>query len=137
MKFTNRQFGEMEFESRHIIEIPEGIVGFQENRRFLIVDDADSQPFRWLVSLEDPDLSFAMMDTSGYFPDYQAKFFNGHDVSVFHFVALKDPLEASSVNLRSPLVIDNRNRKAQQVILDDDTLDMRFPLFLHQSESAE
>ncbi len=137
MKFTNRQFGEMEFEQKHVIEFPEGIVGFRGNKRFLIVDDADSQPFRWLVSLEDPDLSFAMIDPSPFLPDYKPKFFRDPGVSVFQLVALKEPVQESSVNLRSPVVIEGGGRTGRQVILEDEALDMHFPLFLHRTNSEK
>ena len=55
MKFTNRQFGELEFDDDHVVTFPVGLIGFERHRKFLIVDDVDSEPFRWLVSLEDGD----------------------------------------------------------------------------------
>ena len=129
MTFTNRQFGEMTFEEKHIIEIPEGVIGFAEYRKYLIVDDVDTEPFRWLVSLEDPNLSFALVDPDIVVADYQSNLFRGSDASVFSMVALKNPLESSTVNLRSPVVIDNKTRVGHQVVLDDETLSTRYPLF--------
>lgn len=134
MKFTNRQFGEMEFDEEHIVEFPEGIIGFGEYMKYLIVDDEDSQPFRWLVSLEQSDLSFAMIDPALLIDDYQSSLFKDLDATLFLLVALKDPLEASTTNLRSPLVIDNVTRKGRQVVLDDECLSVRHPLFARQAE---
>jgi flagellar assembly factor FliW len=136
MKFTNRQFGDLEFEGKHVLEFPEGIIGFDECKKFLIVDDEDSQPFRWLVSLEDPDLSFAMIEPDVVTQDYKPRFIKEKDVTTFVLVALKDPVEASTINLRSPLVINNPNGQGRQVILDDEALSMRHPLFARRTNTA-
>jgi flagellar assembly factor FliW len=137
MKFTNRQFGELEFEQKHVVEFPDGIPGFEEYRNYLIVDDEDSQPFRWLVSLEVPDLSFAMIDPALIIDSYCSGMFNNPDVIVFLLVALKTPLKASTANLRSPIVIDNATRSGRQVILDDESLSVRHPLFSRKEELVE
>lgn len=137
MKFVNRQFGELEFDEKHVLEFPEGIIGFGEFRRFLIVDDEDTQPFRWLVSLEDADLSFAMIEPGLVVSGYEPTHFKDDDVTVFLFVALREPVEGSTLNLRSPLVIDNSLRSGRQVILDDETLTMKYPLFTRSAELVE
>jgi len=137
MKFTNRQFGEMTFEEKHVLVVPDGIIGFRTYKKYLIVDDQDTQPFRWLVSLEDPNLSFALITPDLVVKDYQSKLFSNHDVTVFSLVALKDPVEASTMNLRSPLVVDNKTREAHQIILEDESLSMRHPLFNPQPVDTE
>ena len=137
MKFTNRQFGEMEFEPKHVLVFPDGIIGFQNLKKYLIVDDADSQPFRWLVSLEDPDISFALIEPDAVLPDYREQHIHDRDTSVFLFVAIKDPIDASTMNLRSPVVIGSTDRMGHQIILEDDTLEMRHLLFANRSELAE
>ncbi|MCX6135605.1 MAG: flagellar assembly protein FliW [Ignavibacteriales bacterium] len=137
MKFTNRQFGEVEYDEKHVIEFQEGIIGFEELKRYLIVNDEESEPFRWLVSLEDEDLSFAMIDPALIVSTYQSSLFKDLDVTVFLMVALKDPLEASTTNLRSPVVVENTSRQGRQLILDDESLSARHPLFSHQSVLVE
>jgi flagellar assembly factor FliW len=137
MKFTNRQFGELEFEEKHIIEFQEGIIGFEEYKKYLIVDDEDSEPFRWLVSLETPDLNFAMIDPALIIDSYRSGILKDSDATAFLLVALKDQLDASTTNLRSPIVIDNATRSGRQVILDDESLSVRHPLFSRKEELVE
>jgi flagellar assembly factor FliW len=137
MKFTNRQFGELEYDEKHVVEFQEGIIGFEEFRKFLIVNDADSEPFRWLVSLEDQDLSFAMIDPSLIISSYQSPIFQNMDATVFLLVALKQPVGESTTNLRSPIVIDNASRTGRQYILEDESLSVRYPLFTRQTELVE
>jgi len=137
MKFTNRQFGELEFDEKYVIEFQEGILGFEEYKRYLIVNDEDSEPFRWLVSLEDADLSFAMIDPALIIDSYRPGVVKDPNATVFLLVALKQPLEGSTTNLRSPIVIDNATQKGRQLILDDEALSVRHPLFSRQTELVE
>jgi len=128
MKFTNRQFGELEFEDNHVVMFPEGLIGFERCRKFLIVDDETTEPFRWLVSVEDGGLSFPLLDPALLLPGYATDTADGAGKTVFVVATLRAAGGNSTVNLRSPIVIDNGARTARQVILDDEGLPLQFPL---------
>jgi flagellar assembly factor FliW len=128
MKFTNRQFGELEFDEDHVLMFPGGLIGFERHKKFLIVDDEGSEPFRWLVSLEDGDLSFPLLDPGLLLPGYAIDAVLGGGKTVFVIASLRPGNVGSTVNLRSPLVIDNATRAAHQVVLDDEGLPLQFPL---------
>jgi len=128
MKFTNRQFGELEFDEDHVVTFQGGLIGFERHSKFLIVDDEDSEPFRWLVSLEDGDLSFPLLDPGLLLPGYAVDAATGGGKTVFVIASLRPGSGGSTVNLRSPLVIDNVSRSARQVVLDDEGLPLQFPL---------
>ncbi len=128
MKFTNRQFGDLEFDDQLVVTFPNGLIGFEQHHRFLIVDDVDSEPFRWLVSIESADISFPLLDPRLLLPEFLSMGGIGAESSVFVIAALSDRIEQSSVNLRSPLVIENATRQGQQIILEDESLPFQFPL---------
>ncbi len=128
MKFTNRQFGELDFEEDHVVTFPGGLIGFEQYRTYLIVDDVDSEPFRWLVSLEDGNLSFPLLDPGLLLPGYAVDTVTGGGKTVFVIASLRPSVQSSTVNLRSPVVIDNATRTAKQVVLDDEGLPLQFPL---------
>ncbi|MFA6540348.1 MAG: flagellar assembly protein FliW [Bacteroidota bacterium] len=127
MKWKNIQFGELEFEEKHVLNFPYGLIGFEENRKFLVVNDEESEPFRWLVSLDDPELSFPMIDVSTY-SEISNKYFPKENVTLFAVASIKEHFDESTVNMRSPIVIDNADRKGKQIVLDDDVLMVRTPL---------
>ena len=137
MKFTNRQFGELEFEEDHVVIFEGGLIGFEKHRKFLIVDDEDSEPFRWLVSLEDRDLSFPLLDPGILLPGYAVDSATGGGKTVFVVASLRPGGGGSTVNLRSPLVIDNGTRTARQIVLDDEGLPLQFPLVPAASSTAD
>ncbi len=128
MIWTSRQFGALEYEEDHVVTFAEGLFGFEQCRRYVIVDDEASEPFRWLVSVEQGDLSFPMLDPGLLLPGYNALSVVGPGKEVWVLAALDKNVERSTVNLRSPVVIDRQTRAAQQVILDDDSLPFQFPL---------
>lgn len=128
MKHTNRQFGEFEYDEKHVVEFPRGIIGFEAYRKFVIVHDEETEPFRWLISLEGEDLSFPIIEPTYLLPYYKSKFEKEDEVSVFLIASLNPKVEESTVNLRSPLVISEKTRVGEQVVLSDDSLSMRYPI---------
>lgn len=128
MKLVSRQFGELEFEEKHVILFPDGIIGFQHYHHFLIIDDADSEPFRWLLPVDNGEFSFPLLDPYLLMPSYPLNPPDHEDWSVFVIASLAERTEDSVVNLRSPVIIDNATRTGRQVILNDDSLPVRHPL---------
>lgn len=128
MKWNNVQFGPMEYDEKHVLLFPEGVIGFEENRRFLIVHDEDSEPFRWLVSLDDEELSFPLVELSNSKTEFFGKYFSQDNVTLFAVVSIKPEIDDSTINLKSPIVIDTINGSGRQVVLEDDQLNVRTPL---------
>ena len=137
MKWKNRQFGELEFTEDLILTFPEGIIGFEECRRFVLINDEDSQPFRWLVSIEDESLSFPLLNPKIILPAYDAGKWHNDRSTVLVVATLGKEPEDSTVNLRSPIVIANGEMTAKQVILEDERYDFRHPLFAAPTSSVK
>lgn len=125
MKFTNRQFGEFEYDASHVIDFPQGIIGFEHLRKFIIINDEDAQPFRWLVSLEDRDLNFPLLDPSVVTSDYASYLPDLRIHATFLVASLHDTPEETSVNLRSPIVIEEATGQGRQIILANEALPLR------------
>ena len=126
MKWVSRQFGELDYDENMVIHFSDGLFGFEQFKNYIIVNEADSEPFRWLVSVENKDLSFPMLEPRMILPGYEGHI--GNDREIWVLAALNKNVEKSTVNLRSPIVIDRRSYEGQQIILDDETLPFQFPL---------
>ncbi len=127
MIWKNRQFGALEYESHHVVTFPDGLAGFEHSIRFLLVNDETSQPFLWLVSLEDPDLCFPMIDPTILMPDYAVA--DAKNTTVLNMVSLRTPVEDSTVNMRSPILVEHEQQIGRQIVLENDRLPFRRPLF--------
>ncbi len=137
MNWKNIQFGEMEYDEKHILTFPEGLIGFEENRQFLIVHDEDSEPFRWLISLNDQELSFPLVELPKNQAELFGRIFPEENVTLFAVVSIKHEIDDSTINLKSPIVIDSNKRIGRQVVLDDDQLNVRTPLVSFSPVLAE
>ncbi len=137
MKWNNIQFGEMEYDEKHQLTFPGGLIGFEENKKFLIIHDEESEPFRWLVSLEDQELSFPLVELSINQSEYFGKYFSQEKVTLFAVVSIKPEIDDSTINLKSPIVIDIDKKTGRQVVLDDESLNVRTPLVSFSPVLAE
>lgn len=66
MKVDTYLFGQVEVDPEKVINFPDGIVGFENSRRFMLaheVDKGDPVSFT-LQSLDDPSLAFPVIDPS-------------------------------------------------------------------------
>lgn len=130
MKCYNRQFGEIEYEKDHVYDFENGLIGFEHLKKFIVINDPSCEPFQWLVSVEDEDISFPILNPAVVMEDYRIVLPNDHS-HVAVIAALKDPVEQSTVNLRSPIVFDTVTRTAQQVVLDREVYAIHHPLVPH------
>jgi flagellar assembly factor FliW len=132
------QWGTLEVSDDQLVHLPEGLVGFEELRRFVLVDVAEYQPFLWLLSTENPGIGFAVAEPhhfqEGTFPiqlsandERQLEIATGDALAVFIVVAIGHDQEITG-NLRGPIVLNTRNRIAKQVIAFGTSLSLRQPM---------
>jgi flagellar assembly factor FliW len=135
MKIRTRDFGVIEIEDTSEITFVSPILGFENQSRFVFLnDDSIGSHFAFLQSLEEPELCFILADphavVADYLPELPAAFekqIGEEDCMCWLLVVLKDTLENSTVNLKSPIVVNPSRRIAGQVVLEGDW-PVRYPL---------
>lgn len=135
MKIRTRDFGVIEIEDTSEITFVSPILGFENQSRFVFLnDDSIGSHFAFLQSLEEPELCFILADphavVADYLPELPAAFekqIGEADCMCWLLVVLKDTLENSTVNLKSPIVVNPSRRIAGQVVLEGDW-PVRYPL---------
>ena len=127
MRITTTRFGELELEDDKFIAMPDGMVGFSE-RRFIILNPENGGPFCWFQALDNPGLSFVVVDPVRFFPEYQVKLtreesdklqLEPEDEKVLLCVVTMapDPRQIT-INLQGPIVVNPAGMIARQVVLD-------------------
>ncbi len=151
MKIETTRFGQVEIDESLIITIPEGILGFEDLKRFILLDHYDKEsPFKWLQSIEDPSLAFVITDPLIFVPDYKANIHKEELVSIqlseagkaviVVIVNIKRDHSEITINLQGPLVINSEKKLAKQCVLPTDDYDLRhviFPQSTHQSSQPK
>lgn len=121
-----------------VLELVRPMVGFPDLHRFALARLVDDGLICDLRSLDDPQVSFVVVPPGEFFDDYTPEIDDEtvSDLEVEHaddlltlvLVTLGDSAESATVNLRAPLLINHRTRRATQAILDDPELPMKAPL---------
>lgn len=124
MKINTNQFGEVEFDESMIISFKDGILGFENYKKYLLINSG-SDFFLWLTSIDEPELVFPLFSTRVLMEEYP--FEEGFEA--FGIVKLDpDPLKIT-VNLRAPVYINQDEKSGFQKILDEDELPIDYILF--------
>lgn len=145
MKVQTTRFGTIEVEEEEIIALTEGMLGFSDCSRFVMMDDEIGEPFKWMQSLDIPSLAFVVIDPAIILPSYhfsvkkeQIKTLETgkvEDLKVYVIVTMSPDILDVTVNLQGPLVVNQDKRIGLQLVLNDPNFNTRHPLFTDQPES--
>ncbi len=125
------RFGRIEVDEEAVITFPQGLFGFEEHRRFVVLCLDEKSPFRWLQSMEDPNLAFVVIEPRHFMPGYAPTISDADvealglnaDTPYLTFVIVTIPPgkpEEMTANLMGPIIINAATRIARQVIVEDD-----------------
>ncbi|PID28167.1 MAG: flagellar assembly protein FliW [Candidatus Cloacimonadota bacterium] len=138
MIVKTKRFGDVEYDPKTAIVFPKGILGFPKEKRFVLLDPNKKSPLKWLQSLDRPDLAFVITDPLIFKPEYEIKAFKSdleeleaEDFThITQFVIVTVPHDPSKMtaNLKGPLLVNLENNLAKQLVLDDNSLSLKFRL---------
>ena len=141
MRINTLNFGELEISQESIITFDDGLPGFSQLRRFVILDMEDIKPFHYLQALPDddaPPIALYLINPFLVDPSYEfrltdsdmeaLKSKNSTEMTIYAVATIPaDPREAT-LNLMAPIVINEKGRRGRQVILHDSKYSVRHPL---------
>lgn len=139
MIVQSTRFGELEISEDQIFDFPQGIPGFPAEKRFVFLDYQPDSPFYFLQSVTEPNLTFLLIDPFAFFADYE--FVLEDDVAaeiglsrdnppaVYNITTVKGGLENMTANLVAPVLINARDRKGKQIVLEKTDYTTRYRLF--------
>lgn len=141
MKITTARFGEIEVVQENVITFNRGILGFGELHKFILfpADETQETPFYFLQSVEEGEVCFFLLDTFSFYPEYDFELDEDsvsdlnierpEDVLTFTIVTAKESLKDATTNLKAPVIINNNQKLAKQVVLEKGNYLIKQPLF--------
>lgn len=124
MKIKTIQFGDIEYTDENILAFSEGLYGFEELTKFLLLKKEDDM-FFWLTSVEQPEIIFPLFGLRIIDDNYPQH----ENYESFGIVKLnRDPLK-STINMRAPVYIDQHSKTGFQKILSDENYPVEYQLF--------
>lgn len=140
MKIKTTRFGELEVDKKDIIEFTEGLLGFENLKKFFIVDPGDQTLILWLQSIDDAGTAFPIIEPKIFQPNYMVKLLpvelnslsleNLQNASVYTVLTIPQNVTEMSANLKAPIIINNKTKMARQIVLQDSKLEVRFKMYM-------
>jgi flagellar assembly factor FliW len=137
-RIQSDQLGDIAVADEAVIHFLEGIPGFEECHDFVLIEDEEITPFRWLQSLDDGAIAFIVVDPVIIFPGYQVKLgpaetaairlTDAKRAQVQVILTISEDPEKTTANLQGPLLINAEKNLGCQVLLTRSLYETRYPV---------
>ncbi len=145
---STTRFGEIHVDDADVVTFTEGLVGFADARRFVLIQHKEGSPFRWMQCLEVADLAFLVVDPAVFVPDYAPEMPSGvvrqlnlqEETPRLVYTTVTIPRgrpNDMTLNLAGPIVVNLATQTAIQVVLEDDRYPIRQRVFPAQDAGGE
>ena len=140
LQLESTRFGSIEVPRAIKITFPQGMIGFPKHTEYVLLKQRDDSVFLWLHSTTDPALAFPVVLPWAFHWEYEVKLndedlaaidvINASQISIMCVVNVGSDVRKGTINLFSPIVINNDTKLAKQVINTADGYSTRDALFL-------
>jgi flagellar assembly factor FliW len=141
MKVNTSRFGTLEVQEADIMQIPDGLLGFEDLKQFFIVDPADETLILWLQSSTNPEVAFPILEPKVFKPDYKVHLsanelrslkiesLKEKGILVYCILTIPDDITKMTANLKAPLVINASAQMGRQVVLQENEYNVRASIY--------
>lgn len=137
-----RFFGTIDIEDDKIIEFPNGIIGLENLKKFALIFDSEREEranISWLQSMDEPYMAFPVINpidiTEEYTPIIEDELMKNigdpadADILIFVTMSIPSDLTKMTANLKAPLIINTVDRKAMQVIVENQDYEIKYNVY--------
>ncbi len=142
MVVNTKVFGEIEVDESKFLIFEDGILGFPDLKRFMLIHDEESSGdnlISWMQSIDEPGFAMPVIDPlrvcEDYNPEVEDELLKSlgdimeEELLVLTTVTVTSEIEKMTSNLKAPFIINAKNLKACQIILDDDKYLIKYPIY--------
>lgn len=147
MLVDTKYLGKQDIEEDKIIYFETGIPGFQEEKKFVVLDIPGNDVMQIMQSLQNTNLAFFITNPYHFYHDYSFKLDDSvidslaikdeKEVVIFVIMTIQEPFENSTLNLRAPVIINSDKKIGKQFILNDDDYPLKAAIQQSAKESRE
>jgi flagellar assembly factor FliW len=137
MKIKTTRFGEIEVDQGKTIHFPEGIIGFQDVKNYLLIGKKERMVM-WLQAIDKPEIAFIVVNPFLFEPTYDPKFSRQDleflkvtdvaDINILSIVVVPKNPQEMTANLLGPIVVNTKEKLGRQVILTDGNYSVKHPV---------
>lgn len=145
MKINTPAFGEIEIDEKNVLDFTNGILGFEDLKKYIVLSNEDDDTvFYWLQSIEEPDISFVVTNPFLFISDYefdipesvvkQLELEKQEDLIVYSITVITENIKNATINLKGPVLVNSKNKKAKQIVLEGDEYPLKFKIFKEENK---
>jgi flagellar assembly factor FliW len=140
LKIPTSRFGTIDIPEDQVIYVPLGLIGFPNQKRYVLREHKKGSPFIWFQAVDDEDLAFVLIDPLLCEPDYEIQVNSedrktlelpdsceGLQTMVIVNITPGDPVEITA-NLLGPVAMNFKKKLAKQVVLHQSPYTTRHPI---------
>ena len=131
MQIQTKYFGTIEIKTETIIHMVQPIYGFESLKKYTLISDEEiGTDLMWFQSIDDKDVCFMLANPERFVQDTKIEIQtddlsvvdtqDSKDIDVLCIVSLGETFEESTLNLKSPIVLNSKNNQGAQLILNQD-----------------
>jgi flagellar assembly factor FliW len=137
MKSLQTRFGEVTYDPEKVVHFPEGLIGFERLRDFIVMPNENVDILFCFQSVEEPHVAFLLINPGLFFHDYQVnvnrhvkeKLGIGADDLYFVLTTITFHQDQTvTLNLLAPVIYAPNTDKAVQIVLEGSGYLTRTPL---------
>jgi flagellar assembly factor FliW len=136
---TTTRFGQVAVSEGDLITFGEGILGFSDLTQFVLLDDPNDDIFAWLQSTQEPAIAFPVLEPELFVEKYQPTLAKSDTESLhlkanekpsyFCIVTIPEDPTKMTANMKAPVIVNVREKRARQCVLQDNSMAIREPIF--------
>ena len=136
---ASSRFGNISYTEEDVLVFPRGLPAFEDNHNWVLAGEEENA-IKWLQNVEDGELALPVTTPDAVMPDYNAKI----PEDELDLVGSKDPSDLAllivvsipeaapwdmTANLRAPILVNLKSRRAVQVIVLNEEYSIRHVVF--------
>ena len=139
MYIENQQMGKIFYKKEDIIYFKDGLYGFENSKSFIIIKKNDNHHFKFLQSIDNPNLTLIIINPKCVFKDYilclsdnelkEIDLIENKYIEDYVIVTIPNDIEEISVNLVGPIVINKQKKIAKQMISQNQEYSVKHFIF--------
>lgn len=147
MLVKTKHFGEIELDESKILTFDEGLIGFEDKKRYTILFNNESKrkgTISWLQSLDEPLLALPVVSPMVAMADYNPIVedevlaplgeLNDENLVILLTLTVPSDLTKMTVNLKAPIIINADTRKGCQAIAENADYVVRYGIYKELKE---
>ncbi len=142
MVVNTRIFGEVTIDADKILRFANGIIGYPDLTEFALIYDEESgenASIRWLQSMQKPEFAMPVVDPLAILGSYDPQVndelllstgeLHPEEMLVLVTVTVPKDITQMSVNLKAPIIINAKEKRACQIIVEGEMYQVKYPIY--------